>query len=31
MKMEEKAVEVELGGIEAVTDIGRCIEKNEAT
>ena len=29
--MLEKAVEFELGGTEAVTDMGRWMEKKEAT
>jgi hypothetical protein len=30
-KMAEKASELEFGGIEVVMDMGRWIEKNEAT
>lgn len=31
VKMVENAEKVELGGTEAVTDMGRWIEKKEAT
>ena len=31
MKIEEKALGDALGGTDAVTDIGLCIEKKDAT